>query len=560
MLETSAASIEEECDKLTGRFIRSAGIHDAPNGLPSAHYEFMHSLYRQALYRSLSGTSRAKLHLNLGERLLPVCSAGRPEMASELALHFEEGRDHERAVHWWILAAENAASRFSRRDSIEILRHALDVVAALAPALRSESEVRILQRIGDTHFALGEVSDSALSYEAAADRAAKAGLKVAEVDALARLAVSAWYLDPDRGNEVSQRALEASRGLADPLLVARTELAATSLRLLYDSWRKEDEETCAQAHDTMLRLGGADVQPDVFYIVVQSVEANYSSALQQAEALIATTASPIAYVLGVTAKSLTLLPWGRFGEVLRLVRTATELAEKNGEDPWIHIYCEAWLRMLCSDFDGVRRLSQLIMRSNAEQHAVRARTIGMVASGYAELYHGTPERALACFAGVRDYRITPRFFLHWHWRMHAELGSAEARLKAGDLTNARNEAEGFLQSAASVADPNMRVLAWDVRSRVASAENNFNHARECIDNALAIVDRFDIPVAAWRVHATAADLFAYLEDREKAVNHRARAQELVLRLADTFDEGEPLRESLLAAPLVRRLFEDAVSA
>jgi DNA-binding winged helix-turn-helix (wHTH) protein/tetratricopeptide (TPR) repeat protein len=559
MLDASPAAIEEECDILTDRFIRSAGIHDAQHGLPSAHYEFMHSLYRQALYRSLSGTHRAKLHLNLGERLMPICSAGRPDMASELALHFEEGRDYERAIHCWILAAENAASRFSRRDSIQILRHALDIVAPPAQSSRLELEVQILQRIGDAHFALGEVSESAASYEAAADRAAKAGLKAAQVEALGRLAVSAWYLDPDRGNRISQQALEVSKGLADPLLVARTQLAATSLRLLYDSWRKEDEEVCVRAQDTIRRLGASSVQSDVFYIVVQAVQASYPAALEQAEALIATTTNPIMYVLGVTAKSLTLLPWGRFGEVLRLVRTATELAEKNGEDPWIHIYCEAWLRLLCTDFDGVRRLSRLIMRSNAEQHAVRARTIALVASGYAELFAGRLEQALQCFADVRDFRVTPKFFLHWHWRMHADLGSAEAWLSSGNVANACREAESFLQSASSVADPNMRVLAWEVRSRVALAEKNLDYARQCIDNALAIVDQFDIPVVAWRVHTTASDLYVYQEHRERAAAHRTRARELVMRITDTFDEGEPLRESFLSSPLVRRIFEDVAS-
>ena len=96
----------------TSSFVR-VGIHDAPNGSPSAHYEFRHSLYRQALYRSLSGLNRSELHLRLGERLMPICTAGKPELASELAAHFEAGRDYERAARFLMLAAENAQKRFS---------------------------------------------------------------------------------------------------------------------------------------------------------------------------------------------------------------------------------------------------------------------------------------------------------------------------------------------------------------------------------------------------------------------------------------------------------------
>ena len=42
---------KKSCDKLSGRqqFIRSAGVHAAADGSPSARYEFRHSLYRQAL-------------------------------------------------------------------------------------------------------------------------------------------------------------------------------------------------------------------------------------------------------------------------------------------------------------------------------------------------------------------------------------------------------------------------------------------------------------------------------------------------------------------------------
>ena len=41
---------------------------------------------------------RSKLHRSLGERLMAACTAGRRELASELALHFEEGRDYEQAT------------------------------------------------------------------------------------------------------------------------------------------------------------------------------------------------------------------------------------------------------------------------------------------------------------------------------------------------------------------------------------------------------------------------------------------------------------------------------
>jgi hypothetical protein len=77
-----------------------------------------------------------------------------------------------------------------------------------------------------------------------------------------------------------------------------------------------------------------------------------------------------------------------------------------------------------------------------------------------------------------------------------------------------------------------------------------------LDNALAILDRFDIPVAAWQVHRTAWDLYADKGDRARAKKHRQRAQDLVMTIADSFEYDEPLRESFVTAPPVRRILVD----
>jgi hypothetical protein len=49
---------------------------------------------------------------------------------------------------------------------------------------------------------------------------------------------------------------------------------------------------------------------------------------------------------------------------------------------------ESWLRTLYFDFEGVRRLSEIVMSSDAEQHAVWMRTVSRISRGYAELYPG----------------------------------------------------------------------------------------------------------------------------------------------------------------------------
>ena len=143
--------------------------------------------------------------------------------------------------------------------------------------------------------------------------------------------------------------------------------------------------------------------------------------------------------------------------------------------------------------------------------------------------------------------------MHWHWRMHAELGTAEAWLAAGDIANARREADGFLRTALSVAEPNMQVLAWDIQARIARKEKDHHGAWKCIENALALIERFEIPAASWQVHRTAWDWYSDQNNQSSADQHRARSQHAILKIADSFKPGEPLRESFLTAPPIRRV-------
>ena len=98
-------------------------------------------------FRAASKSYRSKLHRLFGRRLKTLCTSGKPELAAELALHFEGGREYDQAISYLILAAENAARRFAYRD-VELLRHALELVAKLSSNLGAELETRILEFIG----------------------------------------------------------------------------------------------------------------------------------------------------------------------------------------------------------------------------------------------------------------------------------------------------------------------------------------------------------------------------------------------------------------------------
>ena len=227
-LDADPLAIEERCDVLArqGQFLSAAALFARPDGTKVARYRFTHSLYPHAIAERVPAARRLRLHQRVGEWLEHTYGAQATAIAGSLAWHFEEAGDYQRAIRYLVLTAENAAGRFAYGDAIRVLEHARSLVHHLAADARSQLEIELLQRIGDAHYGRGAMIECAEAYEAAAARAADAGLTSARVHALRGLIRPLWFLDPDRGIAAVEQAVRLSATLDDPLLHARTELLA----------------------------------------------------------------------------------------------------------------------------------------------------------------------------------------------------------------------------------------------------------------------------------------------------------------------------------------------
>jgi DNA-binding winged helix-turn-helix (wHTH) protein/tetratricopeptide (TPR) repeat protein len=560
--------IEDICEALAERqqFIKAAGIHELASGEFSAHYEFRHSLYREALYRQLSEVSRSKLHQLLAQRLEVLCIPCELEQATELALHFEEGHEYEQAVRYLMVAAENASRRFAYRDSIEILRHALELVVKLVPALRPELEVAIFEFIGDAYFALGALQESAEAYLAAATQAERAGLKAAQAHALICAMYPLGFVNPDKGLEAMQQAVRMSTSVGDPLPLARAQMLAACCRLVFDDWREQDAELCASAHQALCRLDDSSADPyqQMTYGHFLTLKGSYHEALQIFDAGISRTDGKVRLIPhfgALSGKTMALLRLGRLGDVLRVTRAAREAADENRARAWLFSFREAWVHMLALDFEGALHISEAISQTSARYHSGQPQAISQMAAGYIALDRHEYGQAIQLFSQVQDPDVTAKFFLHWVWRMIAELETSNAWLLSGNTSNAHTAADRFLASVLSTADPHLQALAWDLKARVAMAEDDLTSAAEYIQQALILVDKFEILVAAWQTHATAWRLCEHSGEHQKAETHRQHAENCIFKIADSFTPDEPLRASFLsAAPIASILAAPATKS
>src|SRR5262249_15442023 len=154
------------------------------NGTVSAHFEFLHALYRDFLYGGISPVLRSALHRSIAEQLETPAGVKSPEVTAALVMHFEEGRQYGRAIYWLMVMAQGAARRFAHSESIQLLQRGLTLVSKLPPQDRVKSELQLLERLGDEHYALGGMAESVSMYARQAEAAERAGLPVQQAQAL----------------------------------------------------------------------------------------------------------------------------------------------------------------------------------------------------------------------------------------------------------------------------------------------------------------------------------------------------------------------------------------
>src|SRR5262252_7344803 len=141
-LGVAPESVESVCHRLCGmpRWLHYLGNREWPDGMLVARYAFRHALYQRTLHDHLSPSRRAAVHERIGRRLEAGFAGRTAEVASELAWHFEAGRDQRRALTY----LEQGANRADDRRAYG------DVIACLEPALR------LLDGLPDTAERAGE--------------------------------------------------------------------------------------------------------------------------------------------------------------------------------------------------------------------------------------------------------------------------------------------------------------------------------------------------------------------------------------------------------------------
>src|SRR5262245_34981486 len=229
------ADTETRCDGLARarRFLRAAGHIEWPDHRVSPRYAFTHELYRQVVYGQVTDAQCMRLHQRIGQALEAAYGARRMEVAPRLAIHFERGRDDERAVTYLAAAAAGARKRFANRETIGYLDAALAITARGADdgvRRRQELDLRLVlgPALSDTQ---GWAAEQVLrNYERASELCADVG----SPPQLMEILYARWYAHGARGERRDTVATAAAlkdlarrRGTVEDRLLADSVMVRT---------------------------------------------------------------------------------------------------------------------------------------------------------------------------------------------------------------------------------------------------------------------------------------------------------------------------------------------
>lgn len=179
--------VEEALDEATRSGIIRETMRD--------HYGFNHALTQGALYAELSSRRKRKLHLAVGEALERAPERRREGRVAELAWHFLEGNDQQRALRYSLLAGDKAESVFAHREAARYYRTALH----LARELGDDAHLRDgLRKLGAVLNLMGRYDAALEALEEATHLARQANDLDGEMEAVMDL----MRLAPERGKQV----------------------------------------------------------------------------------------------------------------------------------------------------------------------------------------------------------------------------------------------------------------------------------------------------------------------------------------------------------------------
>jgi DNA-binding winged helix-turn-helix (wHTH) protein len=566
-------SFEDICEELRQkhRIIRRTGVYSFPDGSVSHRYEFGHAIYRQVCVERQSPIRFAHANDLVATRMETLFASNLAEAASELALLRAAASDWKAAQGYLRLALQTAMKRYAHREALAILEQALMLSEKLSERERKEANIGFIESRAEIYAAAHDPLTSE-TYEQLAKEATNLGLIDVEARAWLGLAYARSWFNVEQSLEALKRALHLSLRQSQPHMKARTQMSSYTWRIWISGWNEHDVECCEAVLSSLsdssdlLTLAWGMIEYSMLLMIStryreghDTIIANYRTLIECAES------RPEINITRAIWMTRLGIPWslmfrGEFGQALREFDSGIEMCVKNGNGygaRTLRIY-RIGVLLHCMDYPGVLDACRRIAESSESatdseagfEEAILPAEVRLcsILTGLAHAGLGNTDEALTCLHAVQEQMDRHPVIFDWYWRLSVESGLAELWLAKGDFARAAVQAGRAVELALATAERTFQALAWDVRARVALRSANLATAQEAIEKALLTIQKYETPLADWKVHTSASCIYEAVGDHLAATKHGRLAAEGKTGLANSLPKNHPLRdgfESLL---------------
>jgi DNA-binding winged helix-turn-helix (wHTH) protein/tetratricopeptide (TPR) repeat protein len=560
LLHMDDLALEERLDRLDKihRLIQAMGEDELPDGTLTTRYRFAHVLYQNALYKDLVNKRRVQLHRQTGDLMIRHYNDHAPRFATQLAMHFERGRNFGRTVEFLIHAGDNASQIHANENAAEHYSRALAFIPRLPSEQQAPRLLTIYQKRGAAYLAMSQFDQAVEDFTSLLHQARAINDRTREHSALNALAEVFFYSHRlDEMDECAREALRIAQDLGDERLSVET-MVFIAMRQdivgeLAQAKRNLDKviQVARALDDRRALLDGLAWRGQLHFF--QSEYECAREVLLQALDLASDLRHGPLLLQAQFFLGLSLANMGRVSEALAVLREATAMARRNGDQYWQAKIpnCIAWIHRELEDFDTALKCDLEGLQVARASKVSEAETNSLINLGYDRTHAAEPEKALESFREAGAI-LESDVWSRWRFTLRLYAGLSAHHLSRGELDKAVRHANLLLESATRYEARKYIAIAHKLLAEAAYSQGDLPEAEMQLNTALDRLAGCPVPIVTWKIHSMLGRLHLQLGDGSAAEAFE-RASAIVQMIAANIEE-EKLRASFLATPAVQELF------
>ncbi|MFZ0060733.1 MAG: protein kinase [Pyrinomonadaceae bacterium] len=540
------------------RLIMVSGEEDLPDGSLATRYRFAHALYQNFLYDGLVPKRRTMLHRQAGETLTQHYGRRASQIAAQLALHFERGREFSRAVEFLIHAGDNATALYANAEAAEHYTRALSLAEKLPEEGQAETKGTLYAKRGATNMALSRFDESIDDYRKMLKQ--QEGFDAPEKHAGGLIALATTLFFAHRLEEMELRVNEAldaaKRAGSEKLrldtmgLMALKHAAYGELKLGRPILEDVIKSARAIDHKPALLTGLAwrgcihFFQTEYERAIECELEARKLASKLRDGFLLLTSM----FFLGLSKGNL-----GEISEAIAILEEAIQMAGRNGDGFWFPRMpnCIGWMHRELQDFEGALKYDQEGLRVARQYHVLEAEANSLINLGIDHTIAGRPDETASAFSETRNIFEHDAWF-RWRYNIRLEAATGWHWLRQGDVEKADEFARRLLDTANEHEVHKYIAEAHRLEAQIAIVRGDFDNAVKAFTAGLAELDKYPAPLVAWRTYGDLGHLHQKRGDATAAQSAFSRAAEIIDACATSVSD-EVLRSTFLNSQIVRNV-------